>query len=166
MKSFPRVASRLALEANLCEKRVILFLFFLLKKLFCKEDRGNPCVKRLLMLYYQGSRLNGLPSPSGIPTKIWGRGRGKKRYIKAAQRNIPESKGAVLPIQFNAMGISSTRGVGPCGRVSDATSLRDEPTHTFLLSVRLVELWMKKGRRREARKEHQVSYSYSQASLR
>ena len=33
-----------------------------------KESLANPCIKTLLMLYYQGSSLNDLWSPSGIET--------------------------------------------------------------------------------------------------
>ncbi len=39
---------------------------FCLGKALCKEPLGNPCVKWLPMLYYKGSRLNGLWSPLGI----------------------------------------------------------------------------------------------------
>ena len=41
---------------------------FLPKKLFCKETLGNPCITWLPMLYYEGSRLNGLWNPFGIET--------------------------------------------------------------------------------------------------
>ena len=33
-----------------------------------KETLGNACIKWLPMLYYKGSRLNGLGSPLGIET--------------------------------------------------------------------------------------------------
>ena len=51
-----------------------------LDKLFCLSSKKGSfleplakyCLKRLPMLYYEGCRLNGLGSPSGIPAKIWG----------------------------------------------------------------------------------------------
>src|SRR5947207_12759576 len=38
------------------------------KKLPKKEPRAKYCIKWLLMLYYEGSRLNGLGSPFGFET--------------------------------------------------------------------------------------------------
>src|SRR5581483_5023366 len=47
---------------------------FLPNKLFPKEPLGNPCINWLPMLYYEGSRLNGLWSPfgiEGVPCACW-----------------------------------------------------------------------------------------------
>ncbi len=44
--------------------------FFLSKNLFCKETLGNACMKWLPVLYYEGSRLNGLWSPFGFETQL------------------------------------------------------------------------------------------------
>ena len=42
---------------------------FLARKIASKkEPLANACIDRLLMLYYRGSRLNGLGSPLGFET--------------------------------------------------------------------------------------------------
>src|SRR6266487_1466387 len=61
---------RLAEDATsgLTRKEVQIASIFLPKNLFCKETRGNACMKWLPVLYYEGSSRNGLYSPLGIET--------------------------------------------------------------------------------------------------
>jgi len=50
-------------RSDLTRKEVRNASIFPPKNLFCKEALGNACMKWLPVLYYEGSRLNGLWSP-------------------------------------------------------------------------------------------------------
>ena len=64
------VASRKTPQAAGRPKRLDKLFCFYPKKGSFLEPLGNYCIKRLLMLYYECRRLNGLGSPFGIGKRI------------------------------------------------------------------------------------------------